>query len=120
MQEIGIESSVLNDIIEGKKTFEARLGKPKFLKVREGDRLSLREDVWADGRIVDSIPNKAVIVITQVLYFENFVEMLEAINYEQVIPSAKNAQEASDAYGLFYSKEDETEYGVVAFEFKLL
>ena len=120
MQEIGIESSVLNEIIEGRKTIEGRLGKPKFLRLHEGERLSLREDIWKDGEITQSFPGMAKIEIIQVLYFESFAEMFESIDCKQVIPTAKNVREALEVYRRFYATEDETEYGVVAFEFTLV
>lgn len=120
MQEIGIESSVLKDILSGQKTIEGRLGKPKFLKIRAGDEISLREDIWKNGKVESSIPDVATIRIKQVLYFESFNDMLGSLNYRAFIPSAKNIEEALATYRKFYSPEDEKEYGAVAFLFELV
>lgn len=120
MHEIGVESSVLDDILIGKKTIEGRLGKPKFLQLRVGNQLSLREDVWENGKITSSVPGRAVIQITQLLYFESFKEMLDTLDYTDIIPSAKSASEALEVYGQFYSSEEESEFGVVAIEFELI
>lgn len=117
MQEIGIESSVLTDMVKGHKTIEGRLGKGKFLKMRVGDIVSLREDVWQNGAIVHSTPNKVRIRIAQILYFESFKEMLESLNFKQIIPSAENIDDALAVYRQFYSPADEREYGVIAFVF---
>ncbi len=119
MQEIGIESSLLGDILAGKKTIELRLGKPKFIKLRVGDTLSLREDVWADGHCIESTPDQATVVITQLLYFEHFDEALSFIDFQAAIPSAESKAGALAVYRKFYSPEDEEEYGVVAITFTL-
>lgn len=120
MYEIGIESSVLEDIRTRRKTIEGRLGKPKFLKVNAGDVLRLREDVWEGGAISRSLPSAISIKITQVLYFESFSEMFEALNYKAVVPAALNIEDAIEIYRQFYSLEDEQEYGVVAMMFEML
>lgn len=120
MQEIGIESSILREIIEGKKTIEVRLGTAKFLKLRKGDRLSLREDIWQNDEIVESISNRAKIEITQILYFESFEDMLHAVDFQKILPSATHIDEAMATYRQFYSRKDEEEYGVMAITFTLL
>ncbi|HEX8182242.1 MAG TPA: ASCH domain-containing protein [Candidatus Saccharimonadales bacterium] len=118
MEEIGIESTVLKQIFEGNKTVEGRLGKAKFLKLKVGDSLQLREDVWENGSIIKSIPNQGIIRITQILYFVSFREMLESLDIESILPTVKSLDEAIATYHTFYTPEDEAEYGVVAFTFK--
>jgi ASC-1-like (ASCH) protein len=117
MHEIGIESSLVEAIRRGEKTIEGRLGKPRFLAMKEGDTISIREDVWKDGKVVVSHPNALQVTIRQVLYFETFREMLEAVDYEAVIPAAATVDEATATYATFYSAEDEAAYGVVALFF---
>lgn len=119
MQEIGIESSLLSEILAGKKTIELRLGKPKFIKLRVGDKLSLREDVWANGEIIESTPDQAVVTITQLLYFEYLDEALSFIDFQAAIPTATSKAEALATYRRFYSTDDEEEFGVVAITFSL-
>jgi len=119
MQEIGVESDQLNEIVLGRKTIEARLGKPKFLKFRIGDQISLREDIWENNKIVNSIHNQAIIRITQLLYFESFEELFSAVSYKKAIPAAQNLKEALDIYRKFYSAEDEEKYGVISITFKV-
>jgi ASC-1-like (ASCH) protein len=119
MQEIGIESSILADILSGRKTIEGRLGKPKYIKMRVGDILSIREDVWEDGKIKRSIPDSARVVITQLLYFEAFEAMLNSLDFNRALPGATSVHDALKTYRQFYSFADEEEYGVVAITFKL-
>ncbi len=120
MHEIGIESSLVEAIRSGEKTIEGRLGTPKLLDIKEGDTLSVREDIWREGEIIGSHEEHVALKVTQVLYFENFTEMFQAVNYEAVIPAAKNAEEARAVYDTFYNDKDELEYGVVALFFELL
>lgn len=120
MQEIGLESSLVNYVLSGQKTIEARLGKDRFLKIREGDILSIREDIWDNQEIIGSNNDVAKIVIEQVLYFESFSEMLESLDYKAAVPDAKNKNEAINKYRQFYSSKDEEEHGIVAMLFSIL
>lgn len=119
MHEIGIESSLFEAIRSGEKTIEGRLGKPRFLKIKEGDNLSIREDIWKDGEIIGSHDDTLKLKVTQVLYFESFKEMLEAVNYKAAVPTAKTIDDAINKYADFYSAKAEEEYGVVALFFKV-
>ena len=120
MQEIGIESSLFQDILAGKKTVEIRLGKSKYIKMCVGDTLSIREDVWQGDRIVSSMPDQARIIITQLLYFEYLEEALDSIGFQAAIPSATSKKEALARYRTFYTAKDEEEYGVIAITFSLV
>ena len=120
MEEIGLESSLLKATLDGEKTVEVRLGKPRFLKFKEGDIISIREDVWNNNVITKSHSGAAKIQIDQILYFETFKEMLDAIDYTSLIPSAASPEIVLDAYRQFYSVDEEAEYGVVAMMFHLV
>lgn len=119
MQEIGIESTVLKSIVQGGKTVEARLGKPRFLKVRPGDKLKVREDTWEKGELTTSLPSSIVLVVRDILYFDSFRELFDGIEYTSLIPSAKTQAEAMARYREFYSDKDEEKYGVVALFFQV-
>lgn len=119
MEEIGVESSILADILNGKKTIEGRLGKPRFIKLRVGDIVAIREDIWENNQIVKSIHDRARVGITQLLYFESLEEMLHAIDYTRALPNATSANDALRIYRQFFTIEDEKEYGVIAITFRL-
>lgn len=53
--EIGIETTLVEEIKKGNKCIEGRLGKPKFLKLKVGDTLSVHENLWYEGEIIASI-----------------------------------------------------------------
>jgi ASC-1-like (ASCH) protein len=120
MQEIGIESTLVEAIRIGDKTIEARLGKPRFLRIQEDDRFSIREDFWYEGKVLESLSHAATVKVTQILYFETFKEMLEALDFQAAIPTAKTVEKALKVYRGFYTPEEEREYGVVAFTFELI
>jgi ASC-1-like (ASCH) protein len=120
MEEIGVESSILADIISGKKTIEGRLGKPRFIRLRVGDVIAIREDIWEGDHITKSISDRARVVITQLLYFESFEEMLHAIDYTRALPSAISTYDAVLIYRKFFTIADEKEYGVIAITFCLV
>ena len=119
MHEIGIESSLVESIRNGQKTVEGRLGKSRFLQINAGDTLNIREDIWRDGRVIGAHDDTLQLKVTQVLYFESFREMLEAVDYKAAVPAAKTLQDAINKYSEFYSVKDEEEYGVVAIFFEL-
>jgi len=120
MEEIGIDTQLVEEIRKGNKYIEGRLGKPRFLKIKEGDILSVREDLWLHGKIVHSIHHAVGIKVTEVLYFETFIEMLNAVDHKGVIPAAKTVDAALEKYREFYSEKDEEEFGVVAFYFEVI
>ncbi len=120
MQEMGIESNLLKQILAGEKTIELRLGRGKFLKFRTGDQISLREDIYKDGELVSSKPDQAVVLIKQLLYFESFDEVFSAIDFRKALPEAYSAIDAIDICRKFYSEEEEEENGVVAIIFTLV
>lgn len=119
MEEIGIESTLVEAIRNGEKTVEVRLGKPRFLRIQEGDQVSIREDFWYEGKVLESLSHALEITITEVLYFESLQEAFAAIDFQAAVPTAQNVDEAIAKCREFYSKEDEAEYGVAVFSFDL-
>jgi len=118
MEEIGIESTLVESIKNGDKTIEALLGEPRFLRIQEDDIVSIREDFWYDGKILESLSHALEVKITQVLYFESFKELFETMDFQAVIPTAKDVDEAVKACKKLYTSEEEREYGVVALSFE--
>jgi ASC-1-like (ASCH) protein len=119
MHEIGIQTDSLQQILLGKKTIEGRLATKRFLAFKPGDAISIREDIWRDGKIVGSRPNAAIVFVTQIEQFGSFREMLEKLGYEHFRPTDKNVDKAVASYGRYYSQADEAKQGVVAIHFRL-
>lgn len=117
----GRESKLLDDIIAGRKTVEGRLNRGKFAKYQVGDRVSLRRDYRGeDGVLRDGEPNVALVEIMAIRQYETFMDMVEAEDYEKVIPHAASAPEAAGEYNKYYSAEDQAKYGVLAIEVRIL
>ena len=119
MEEIGIESTLVEAIRNGDKTIEAVLGKPRYLRIQEDDLVSIREDFWYEGNVLESLTDALKVKVTQILYFETFKEMLTAVDFQAVIPNAKSVDEAIKIYKELYSSQDQQEFGVVALTFEL-
>lgn len=115
MSEIGIESTLVEAIRNGDKTIEVRLAKPRFLLIQEDEILSIREDFYYEGDVLESLSHALEVRVTQILYFETLKETFEAINFEAALPSATSVDDAIKKYREFYSAEEEREFGVVAF-----
>ena len=119
--ESGAESSVLDDIVAGKKTIEGRLNRGKFAKYVPGDIITLRRDYRdADGMLHDGPPGQATVKVTAVRQYRSFLDMVKGEGFEKVIPSAKSAAEAAALYGTFYSVEDQEKYGVLAIGYEVV
>lgn len=115
VNEIGIESTLVEAIKNGDKTIEVQLARPQFLRIQEGDILNVREDFYYEGEILESLSHALAIKVTQVLYFESFKELFEAVNYATVLPSAQSIDDAIARYRKSYSASEEAEFGIAAF-----
>lgn len=120
MIQIGINSEILTQILDGRKTVEGRLAKGKFLTIHPGDMISIREDIYKDGAIADSRDKAAIIQVTDIKKFESFKDMLVAEGFQNVIPHTPSLDEACNEYKRYYSHEDEKEHGVLAISFRVL
>lgn len=119
MIKLGVQSEILADIRGGKKTIEGRLAKGKFLDIKPGDIISLREDIYEHGVLVLSVNSGLKIKVESIERFDSFATMLKTVDYKPVIPSANSFDEALAVYRRYYSPEDEGIFGVIAIRFSL-
>jgi len=120
MIQIGIQSELIELIAKGNKTVEGRLGKTKFLLLTVGDEIFIREDIYQHGKIISSIDNRLKIKIDSISRFNSFEQMLKEVGYKNAVPLAKDLYDAVAQYRTYYSKNDEKEYGVIAFQFHVV
>lgn len=119
--ESGRESLLLDDIITGRKTVEGRLNKGKFAEYTVGDTVSLRRDIRGDDGILrDGTPGATVVEVVAIRTYPDFLSMVTAEGFLNVIPSAASAQEAADEYNRYYSAKDQKRYGVLAIQVRIL
>lgn len=119
--ESGRESSLLDDIIAGRKTIEGRLDRGKFAEYQPGDRVWLRRDHRDEnGDLQNGEPHQALVEVIAVRKYPTSLDMVTAEGYERVMPRAASAEEAAAGYDTYYSKEEQEQFGILAIEFKLV
>jgi ASC-1-like (ASCH) protein len=119
--EAGRESHLLDDIIAGRKTIEGRLNRGKFSQYKVGDIVHLRRD-WRDahGVLHDGEPDAARVRVVAIRHYATFLEMIQAEDWQQVIPRAGSDEAAVEEYNKYYSADDQQRYGVLAIEIRLV
>lgn len=100
--DINIQEPYLSYILNGKKTVEGRLNKGKFCDIQAGDVLNIN--------------NQAKFIVVSKNLYRSFKEMITNEGLKNVVPDAKNIDEAVNIYYKFYTKEDEDKFGVVGFK----
>jgi len=98
---INVQEPYHSLILNGKKTVEGRLNKGKFASIKVGDFLELE-------------PEKIKFKIVGKNVYSNFKEMIKKEGIKNVIPDKKNIHEAVSVYYKFYTKDQETIFGVIA------
>ena len=99
-------------IKKGIKTVEGRLNKGKFSKMKVGDIVE-----WNNKN------KKFITRITAIRHYKTFEDMIKTEGLDKVLPYHKIEtvkQGVNMVYYQFYSKEDETKYGVIAIEVSVL
>ncbi|MFA6353317.1 MAG: ASCH domain-containing protein [Candidatus Paceibacterota bacterium] len=102
---INVQEPYYSFILQGKKTIEGRLNKGKFATIQVGDILELELE-------------KIKFIVVGKNIYKNFREMIEKEGIVNVIPEKNSIDEAVDVYYIFYTKEQENEFGVVAIKIK--
>lgn len=110
---MGLEASILQEVLDGKKTVEARLARGKFLDFMVGDTVRLRKDVYSGDQVVET-KTDYTIEVTHVRRYGTVREMLIAEGVQNAIPSAESLEEAEAVYYQLYSKADEKAHGIIA------
>ncbi len=101
---INVQEPYFSFIKNGQKTVEGRLAKEKFTSLKVGDFLLINEELKKE--------------IVAVSVYPTFREMIIMEGVKNVIPDAKNLDEAVNAYYKFFSPEDEQTMGVCAVKIK--
>jgi ASC-1-like (ASCH) protein len=119
--ESGRESSLVDDILAGKKTIEGRLNRGKFAKYKPGDQVWLRRDYRDENGVLrDGEPRQVLVEVLAVRMYTSSLEMVTSEGFKRVMPRVSSAKAAADSYDLYYSPADQVKYGVLAIEFRVL
>lgn len=119
--EFGLETAPFEAVVAGKKTIEGRLNKDKFAEFAAGDIIKVRADYRdAQGSRHDGEPDAARLKIVAIRKYPDFAAMVKAEGHERVSALPVSEQATIDSYAEYYPAEDQTKYGVLAIEVKVL
>jgi ASC-1-like (ASCH) protein len=104
-----VKQPYFTQIKEGQKTYEGRLNKGDFAKLKVGDII-----VWENEKEKEKFKT----TITEILNYKTFLGAITDVGLDKVLPSQfedkVSAQEAiENVYRKFYPEEDENKYGVL-------
>ncbi|HEX6462692.1 MAG TPA: ASCH domain-containing protein [Candidatus Saccharimonadales bacterium] len=117
---MGLETSVLNQVIEGRKTVEVRLNRGKFRAMTLGRIVCLRQDIWENGEELGTKPDMAKIQVVKAEDFDSFSVVFDKVGLEPILPDVESVEEALKTYYQFYSPQEEAEFGVRAITMRCL
>jgi ASC-1-like (ASCH) protein len=98
-------------ILNGTKKFEGRMATEKYLNMQIGDELQI---------ILPKSKIYALFRIKSIDKYSGFRELLMAKGFRNLIPDAKNLDEAVNVYHQIYKPADVAKYGCVAIELELI
>ncbi|VVU94682.1 hypothetical protein CPAV1605_407 [seawater metagenome] len=93
-----------DDIKNGRKTIEGRLNRGIFSKMKIDDEI-----------IFVNNSDTFTVKITDIKYYESFLEMLSKEDLKKIRPNASKIADSLDLYNKYYSSNDILKYGVIAF-----
>jgi ASC-1-like (ASCH) protein len=94
------------------KTIEGRLNQDDWAEMREGDKIDFyNEDFGFKREFRTAIVSKKL--------YPSFKSYLQAEGLHKTLPSIEKQEDCLKMYRFYYKPEEETKYGVVAFELKV-
>lgn len=110
MLQLHLQNKYFQLIQKEKKLIEGRLGKEKYLSLKEGDLIEF----------LDSVSQKNLICkVEKVIHYPTFEKMLQEEELSKILPGEDSLENGVLTYREFYSLEEEMKYGVVAIFIKL-
>jgi ASC-1-like (ASCH) protein len=97
----------------GLKKYEGRLYKNRFMTYKVGNIILWYNNDFEKPRII-------MTEITSKSCFLNFEEMIKYNGLNNCLPGIPTIEHATDVYYKYFKSEDEKQYGVVSFGFKVL
>lgn len=102
---LNVQEPYLSLILNGIKTVEGRLNNGKFKDLSIGDVLLIG-------------PDEIKFNIEKLSIYKSFRDMILNEGINNVIPNKTNIDDAESVYYNFYTKDQESEFGVVAIKIK--
>ena len=101
---INVQEPYKSFLLNWQKTIEWRLNKWKFGNLQIWDILKFES--WEE------------FIVENVSYYQSFKEMIKTLWRKNIIPDAKNDDEAINVYYRFYTPDDEKKFWVVWIQVK--
>jgi len=96
----------------GLKTVEGRKNKGKFNEMRVGDIVEWTNENFLKRQVLTRITGKAE--------YKTFAEYLETEGLDKCLPGMPTLEHGLSVYFKYFTKEEETEFGVVAIRLELI
>ena len=96
----------------GLKTVEGRKNKGKFKEMQVGDIVEWKNNDFKERKILTKITGKAE--------YKTFAEYLETEGLSKCLPGMPSLEHELSVYFKYYTKEEESEFGVIAIRIELI
>lgn len=96
----------------GLKTVEGRKNKGVFKEMKVGELIK-----WENTNFNPRTVTTRIVKKTE---YQTFEEYLEEEGLDKCLPGIKNIEDGLSVYFKYYTKEDETKYGVIAIQLELI
>lgn len=107
-----LKPEFFDQVKSGKKIYEIRLHDEKRQKIGVGDNIIFKKE----PELLDGV----IVRVVDVKRFNSFEDMARTLSLSSIGFDNKNATQVARFYRTIYSKEDEKNYGVVAFKMELV
>jgi ASC-1-like (ASCH) protein len=98
-------------IKNGQKTIEGRVRKGKYRLIKSGDMITVYNKEETDSVNVR---------VKRVSMYPSIKDLLESEGVERVLPDVDNIKQGIEIYRRFYTPEQESIFGMVAIEVKVI
>ena len=105
-----LKEQYFNYIRYGTKEYEIRLNDEKRKNIKSGDFIEFQKEPFLE--------EKMLIMVDDILHYDNFNELLKNINIEFLADSSITKKQLNADLENFYSIEKQKEYGVVAIKLR--
>ena len=107
-----LNAEMFEKVKSGKKTYEVRLLDEKRQKVGVGDTIIFKKQ----PELIDGV----VVKVVEARVFQSFEQMAMTLSLASVGFENKDARQVARYYHKIYTKQEEEQYGVVAFKIQKL
>lgn len=101
-----LQEKYFNYIKDGTKEYEIRLNDEKRKIIKKGDLIEFQKEPLLEEKIIYEVEG--------LIYFKNFEELINNIDIKYLASKEEFGENLLNSLNNFYSKEEQSKYGVVA------